>query len=114
MVNRRARLSTSARSWLEREIEYLAGKNSSAAKRLVERIRDARSLLARHPEAARAGQIPGTRRFVVSPYALTLRDKDGLMEIVAIRHGRQADAYAPKELLDGSPSEASDDSSREI
>ncbi len=101
-----ARLSKSALTWLEREIKYLAEKSPSAAKKLAKRIRDARALLADYPKGAQVGRIPGVRRFVVGPYILSVREKDGVTEIVAIRHGRQGDAYAPKELLN-------DDSSRE-
>ncbi len=100
MAKRRARLSKRAQSWLEREIRYLAARSPPAAKKLAMRIRDARSLLTEYPTSAQAGRIPGTRRFVIPPYALTVRHKDGITEIVAIRHTQQGDAYAPEELLD--------------
>src|ERR1700677_2422920 len=100
MVERRARLSKRAQSWLERELRYLASRSPAAAKRLAMRVRDARTLLTEHPKSAQAGQIQGTRRFVIPPYVLTVRRKDGITEIVAIRHAQRGDAYAPKELLD--------------
>ena len=100
MVKRRARLSKRAQSWLEREIRCLASRSPAAAKRLAMRVRDARILLTEHPKSTQAGQIQGTRRFVIPPYILTVRRKDGITEIIAIRHAQQGDAYAPEELLD--------------
>ena len=100
MAKHPARLSKSALRWLEREIGYLAEKSPSAAKKLAQRIRDARTLLAEHPKGAQVGRIRGTRRFVVGPYVLSVREKDGITEIVAIRHGRQRDAYAPKRIVE--------------
>jgi len=100
MVEKRIRLSKSAQSWLVREIEYLAARNLAAAKRLAKRIRDAKGLLSQYPKGSQAGQIHGTRRLVISPYIMTIRDKDGVIEIAAIRHAQQGDAYAPKDLLE--------------
>jgi plasmid stabilization system protein ParE len=111
MAKRPARLSKSALRWLEREIGYLAEKSPSAAKKLAQRIRDARTLLAEHPKGAQIGRIAGTRRFVVGPYVLSVRENDGVTEIVAIGHGRQGDAYAPKELLNEDPPAEPDDGS---
>jgi plasmid stabilization system protein ParE len=73
------------------------------------RIREARNLLTEFPTSAQAGRIRGTRRSVVPPYILTVRHKDGITEIVAIRHAQQGDAYAPEELNDESSSPASDE-----
>jgi plasmid stabilization system protein ParE len=104
MPRRRARLSKRAQIWLEREIRYLAAKSPAAAKKLAMRIRDARNLLTEHPRSAQAGRIHGTRRFVLPQYVLTVRDRGGITEIVAIRHAQQGDAYAPEELLNDKPS----------
>ena len=109
MAKRRARLSKRAQSWLEREIRYLAGRSPSAAKKLAMRIREAGSLLSDYPASAQAGRIHGTRRFVIPPYVLTVRHKDGTTEIVAIRHAQQRDAYAPDELVDGTSSPLPDE-----
>ncbi len=47
-----------------------------------------------------AGLIPGTRRFVAKPYILTVRQRDGVVEIAAIRHAKQSDAYTPHEAME--------------
>lgn len=112
MAKRRARLSKRAQSWLEREIRYLATRSPAAAKKLAMRIRDARSLLTEYPTSAQAGRIHRTRRFVIPPYILTVRQKDGISEVVAIRHAQQGDAYAPEELLDDESSSTTSDERR--
>src|SRR5271154_6998362 len=96
-----SRATLEARAKLARAGNQISRSRSpAAAKRLAMRVRDARTLLTEHPKSAQAGQIPGTRRFVIPPYILTVRRKDGITEIVAIRHAQQGDAYAPEELLD--------------
>lgn len=57
-------------------------------------------MLADHPKIGPAGLIPGTRRFVVKPYILTVRQRDGVVEIAAIRHAKQSDAYTPHEAME--------------
>jgi hypothetical protein len=55
------------------------------------------------PRAAQRGVIPGTERLFVKPeYILTVRVREGVVEIAAIRSARQADPYAPPKLLDAS------------
>jgi plasmid stabilization system protein ParE len=105
MGPRPARMSPQAAAWLKAEIEYIADRNPAAAQKIAARIRDARKNLGAFPKIGPAGLIPGTRRLVVAPYVLTVRERDGVIEIVAIRHTRQSDAYAPRGLLD----EATDD-----
>jgi plasmid stabilization system protein ParE len=112
MAKRRARLSKRAQSWLEREIRYLAARSPAAAKKLAMRIREARSLLTEFPTSAQAGRIHGTRRLVIPPHILTVRHKDGITEIVAIRHSQQGDAYAPEELLNDESSSPTSDERR--
>jgi plasmid stabilization system protein ParE len=100
MAKRCARFSKRAQSWLEREIRYIAVRSPPAAKKLAMRIREARILLTEHPKSAQAGQIHGTRRLVIPPYILTVMQRGGTVEIVAIRHAQQGDAYVPEELSD--------------
>lgn len=100
MTRRLVRLSPEAAEWLKSEITYLAERSPAAAKKLASKIRAARESLSKYPKLGPPGLIPGTRRLVVSPYVLTLRTRDGIVEIVAIRHARQSDAYAPREVLD--------------
>jgi plasmid stabilization system protein ParE len=82
------------------EIAYIADRSPAAAEKIVARTKEARRLLADHPKIGPAGLIPGTRRFVVNPYVLTVRERDGVVEIAAIRHAKQSDAYRPKEALE--------------
>ena len=67
-------------------------KERPAARRLLERIKDARRQLATFPRSGRPGLVPGTRRLVLGRYVLTYRRRgtDDL-EIIDIRHGRQAE-----------------------
>lgn len=97
MGRRPVRMSPRAAAWLSDEIACLAERNHAAARAVLQRIRDAQRRLAEWPGIARPGHLPGTRRLVVGAYVLTTRQSDGAIGIVAIRHGRQADAHTPEE-----------------
>jgi plasmid stabilization system protein ParE len=99
MARSPARMTPEAREWFLAEIAYIANLNPAAAEKIVARVKKARQLLADHPKIGPAGLIPGTRRFVVKPYILTVRQRDGVVEIAAIRHAKQSDAYTPHLLL---------------
>ena len=86
---RRVLLSTRAERWLHREVAYLADRNVSAARRFLERIKEARRQLAAFPRSGRPGLVPGTRRLVVGAYVLTYRERGSDLEIIDIRDGRQ-------------------------
>jgi plasmid stabilization system protein ParE len=90
-------MSPAARAWYLAEIRYLADRNADAAARVVDLIGTARTNLAEYPQVGVVGVISGTRRLVAGPYVLTTRQRGGVIEIVAIRHARQGDAYAPDE-----------------
>lgn len=45
------------------------------------------------------GILEGTRKVSMPPFVLTIRSRDGVVEIAAIRDARQKDAYAPVEML---------------
>jgi|GEM_PF-1267058 len=100
MARRLAKLAPEAAEWLKDEIRYLAKRSVPAAERLVRRIRQARINLEDHPKFGPPGMIPTTRRLVVDAYVLTVRQRNGAVEIVAIRNARQEDAYAPSEILE--------------
>lgn len=101
MSPRRARLSPQAAAWLKAEIAYVAERNPAAARKIADRIRQALANLLLYPRIGPAGLIPGTRRLVVPPYVLTVRQRGDVVEVAAIRHARQSDAYAPRDLLAG-------------
>jgi plasmid stabilization system protein ParE len=105
MAVRPARMSPEAMAWFLAEIKYLADRNPSAAAGVVERMRTARLALADYPQIGTLGLIPGTRRLVVGPYVLTVRQRGGVVEIAAIRHARQGDAYAPSEAMTDEPAD---------
>ena len=100
MTRRLARLSSAARTWLLKEVAYLAAREPSAARKLIALLRAARENLSAFPHMAQPGVIPGTRKLVAGAYVLTVRVKGDDVEIVSIRHGRQADAHAPNDGRD--------------
>ena len=87
------RLSDTARAFVQREANYLRERNPTAAENFLERLREARRNLARHPEMGRPSPIPlrALRRLVVGEYILDNDLTADRVEIVAIRHGRQQD-----------------------
>ena len=100
MAQRLARMSASARAWYLERVIYLSDRDPGAARKFEAAIMTVRRTLVDYPKMGPAGMIPGTRRFVAKPYVLTVRQQDGVVEIGAIRHARQGDAYAPTDLLE--------------
>jgi plasmid stabilization system protein ParE len=84
-------LAPRARRWLHAELSYLAGISPAAVGRLRERMGTARRLLSEYPRIGSPGTAPGWRRLVVSPYVVIYRENDAEVEIMVIRHGRQAE-----------------------
>ncbi|MGO7443382.1 type II toxin-antitoxin system RelE/ParE family toxin [Rhizobium ruizarguesonis] len=95
----RVRLSKSAERWFLSKIAELAEVNPAAAKKLVERLERQRELLSSFPQMTERGILEGTRKVSMPPFVLTIRSRDGIVEIAAIRDARQKDAYAPVEML---------------
>ncbi|MBY5419719.1 type II toxin-antitoxin system RelE/ParE family toxin [Rhizobium johnstonii] len=95
----RIRLSKSAERWFLSRIAELAEVNPAAAKKLVERLERQRELLSSFPQMTERGILEGTRKVSMPPFVLTIRSRDGVVEIAAIRDARQKDAYAPVEML---------------
>ncbi|MET3595120.1 plasmid stabilization system protein ParE [Mesorhizobium shonense] len=81
-------------------IAYIAERNPSAAEKIVRNMRELRERLVDFPNIGVRGEIPGTRRVVLRPFVLTVRKGMNGVEIAAVRHAKQRDAYAPSELLD--------------
>lgn len=87
----RVRLSEEARAFLRTEGEYLRHRSPAAARRLIDRMRQAKTFLGDFPmmgPESDEGPVPGTRQLVVGDYVLTYEISDDLIEILAIRHGR--------------------------
>jgi toxin ParE1/3/4 len=94
-MSRHVRFSARAAAYLNREIVYLAERNPAAARRLLARIEETRTLLREYPEAGPPSLIPGARRLVVDAYVLTYVVRRGSIEIAAVRHGRQREPEDP-------------------
>ena len=94
------RLSSRAERWLLDHIAHLADESPSAARKLLADFRLLRLNLTAFPHMAPRGVIPGTRRAVLGSLILTILERDGVIEIAAIRHAKQEDAYAPSDLAD--------------
>jgi plasmid stabilization system protein ParE len=80
-----------ARWQLNAQLAYLAERNPGAARRFRERIAAVQQQLADFPQSTPRATSPGTRRLVVAPYILTYRERGSVVEIVDVRHGRQAE-----------------------
>jgi plasmid stabilization system protein ParE len=83
---------------LRKEITYLSEQNPLAAQRVAAAFFAAWERISRHPDIGPKGDLPGTRLVIVGAYVVTIRKSEGLVEIVAVRHGRQADARSPAEV----------------
>jgi len=73
---------------LDEVAEYIAQDRPQAALRMVERIEDAVSTLARFPELGRTGRVQGTRELVVAgtPYIVPYQIKGSVVEILTVLH----------------------------
>jgi plasmid stabilization system protein ParE len=90
-------LSASARTFLLSEAGYLRARNPAAADRFAGRLREARKTIAMFEGIGferDAPPVAGIRRLVVGDYFMDYCVRDSI-EIVAIRHGRQADPDLP-------------------
>jgi plasmid stabilization system protein ParE len=88
---RRVLLAPKARAFLLSEAKYLRERSTGAAERFLDRMRQARRLLARFEQLGferDALPIPGIRRLIIGDYAMDYFPGDTIM-IVSIRHGRQ-------------------------
>jgi plasmid stabilization system protein ParE len=81
--------------WIRRESEYLRDRRSRAVERFIDAIDRAAQQLSEYPMSGPPGLIPDTRRLVVGPYILSYRVRRGVVEVFAVRHGRQRDTLAP-------------------
>lgn len=67
---------------------YVARDRPMAARRLVERIREASAGLATHPELGRAGRVRGTRELILAglPFLVAYRIRGDFVDILAVLH----------------------------
>jgi plasmid stabilization system protein ParE len=52
-------------------------------------------MLSEHPRIGSRATAPGSRRLVVAPYVVTYRERGSDIEIMDIRHSRQAERPIP-------------------
>ena len=71
--------------------EFIARDNPEAASRVLKRIWDAVQLLADHPDAGRAGRVPGTRELVIAdtPFIIPYRVVENTVQILRVLHGKR-------------------------
>lgn len=88
---RRIRWLRAALANLDQIGDHIARDDPAAARRLVARIQQAITLLAKHPEIGRPGRVPGTRELVVpgTAYFIPYRVGAEAVEILRIIHGAQ-------------------------
>ncbi|MBB4237063.1 type II toxin-antitoxin system RelE/ParE family toxin [Rhizobium esperanzae] len=103
------RLSKSAERWFLTKIAELADVNPAAARNLIDRLERQKGLLSSFPRSTERGLLEGTRKVSMPPLVLTIRERNGIIEIAAIRDARQRDAFAPTELRDALYDEETDD-----
>jgi addiction module RelE/StbE family toxin len=73
---------------LEEAAEFILKDNPEAAPKMIRRIWVAAQLLAEHPDAGRAGRVPGTRELIIGgpPFILPYRVKDNTLQILRVLH----------------------------
>jgi toxin ParE1/3/4 len=73
---------------LEEAAEFISKDNPEAARKMIRRIWVAAQLLAEHPDAGRAGRVPGTRELIIggTPFILPYRVKDNTLQILRVLH----------------------------
>ncbi|MGK6315252.1 type II toxin-antitoxin system RelE/ParE family toxin [Neorhizobium sp. DT-125] len=91
---KKVRVSTMASDYIRQERTYLSKFSAPAAGELSRKLRNAQTLLARHPELGKVKPgSNGVRILVVAPYVIEYElDSDGVL-ILIIRHGRQDDRH---------------------
>ncbi|MFS8145980.1 type II toxin-antitoxin system RelE/ParE family toxin [Rhizobium sp. BR 249] len=107
------RLSKSAERWFLTKVAELAEVNPAAAKHLVDRLEKQKALLSSFPRMTERGLLEGTRKVSMPPLVLTIRERNGTIEIAAIRDARQKDAFAPTELRDATHNEETEKNGEE-
>ena len=71
--------------------EFIARDNPEAASRVLKRIWDAVQLLTDHPDAGRAGRVPGTRELVFADthFIIPYRVVENTVQVLRVLHGKR-------------------------
>jgi toxin ParE1/3/4 len=74
---------------LDEAAAFISQDNPQAAKRMVNRIRDAARLLSDQPDAGRPGRVHVTRELVIAntPFILPYRVVQNTVQILRVLHG---------------------------
>jgi toxin ParE1/3/4 len=82
------RVTRRAATQIERALDYIEAESPQGANRVRERIQTLFLLLAQHPYAGQATDLPGVRRLSVSPYPYLIfyRVTDDEVIIQRMRH----------------------------
>ena len=84
-------VSERALAYLRSEQTYLGRFDRRAARATARQIRKAAQLISDYPQAGQAiVMAPGVRRYVSAPYHIDYIERDGMIIVIAIRHGRQS------------------------
>ena len=73
---------------LDDAVEFIAGDNPTAARRVASRIWESSQMLALQPGLGRPGRVKGTRELVISslPYILPYSQKGDTIYILRVMH----------------------------
>jgi toxin ParE1/3/4 len=82
------RVTRRAATQIEKALDYIEAESPQGANRMRERIQTLFLLLAHHPYAGQATDLPGVRRLVVSPYPYLIfyRVTDNEVIVQRMRH----------------------------
>ncbi|MDV3251137.1 type II toxin-antitoxin system RelE/ParE family toxin [Devosia sp. BK] len=94
----KATVRPKAMAWFLAQIDEIAKDSPNAADALLDRFEEILRLVGENPRAFQRGKIRDTRYINMPPFVMTWRQKNGQVEIGAIRHGRQRDAYRPTSM----------------
>jgi plasmid stabilization system protein ParE len=96
-----------AADYVRKERSYLAQYSVSAAEELGRKLRNARSLLQRHPEIGKVKPgSNGVRVMTIAPYVMEYEILPDEIMILIVRHGRQDEN--DREILPEAPDDFDD------
>ncbi|OBZ95999.1 plasmid stabilization protein ParE [Pararhizobium polonicum] len=88
----RIRFSPDARSYVKSEASYLRERSVLAAQSFSDNLKRLKLNLARFPKLGQASDelpVPGVFRFVMGDYLIDYEIRGDVIEVLAVRHGRQ-------------------------
>lgn len=95
MTPLRVTRSPKARDEIRAIATYLAEYSPNAARRFRDAMAKVAGQLSEYPNSGPPGLIPGTRSIIMGDYIVAYRRIGNVVQIFAVRHGRQGDARGP-------------------